>query len=130
MGDALQDIDRKIAQLRQVSGLARDVAPDIARVVELELRANIARGVAPDGTPWPLTEDGRVPLRNAAQAVSVRASGDQIVVTLGGVESRHHLGAVRGGIARPLIPSTLPPALAEKVDAVIMRAFAQAMGAR
>lgn len=123
---ALRD---RIARLRSLEQVPDQVGPQVARAIEAELRANIARGVGPDGTPWKLTQDGRVPLRGAASALTVRALGSTIIVSLEGAESRHHLGRVRGGVRRPIIPTgNMPEPILRAIDAIVLRAFDRAMG--
>lgn len=130
MADGRAALRAQIARLRKLSGLTKDVAPKVARAVERELRAQIAAGKGPDGKPWKRRQDGGQPLRNAAAALSVRAVGDVIVVRLDGVEARHHLGAVRGGVRRQIIPTgSMPDALTRAIEEVVTREFRSIMGA-
>jgi hypothetical protein len=101
----IADIDRMIARVRQLPELARRAAPEVAQVFERELRAQIARGEDPNGKAWQLTQDGRVPLRDAAKALTIRVVGDVIVAHLDGPEARHHHGRVRGGVRRQILPT-------------------------
>jgi hypothetical protein len=118
--------------IRRVRGLERfpeRAAPAIARALESELRRSIAAGAAPDGTAWKPTQDGRVPLRGAARALTVRATGAFVLARLTGVEARHHFGWVRGGLARPILPTTsvLPSAVARAVTRAAVEEFRRAM---
>lgn len=130
MADGRALLRAQIARLRKLEGLTKDVAPKVARAVERELRAQIAAGKGPDGKPWKPRQDGGQPLRNAASALSVRAVGDVIVVRLDGVEARHHLGAVRGGVRRQIIPTgSMPDAVSRAIEQVVTREFRAVMGA-
>jgi hypothetical protein len=79
--------------------------PKVADALERNLEAQIQRGVGPDGKPWKLTADGRVPLAGAAEALSVRAVGIDVVARLDGPEALHNDGRVRGHIKRQILPS-------------------------
>jgi hypothetical protein len=104
--DGFAALDRMIAKTRAIPGLVKEVAPEIARVVGVELKQNIDAGRAPDGTPWEPTKEGGRPLVNASKHVTVRAVGTVIVVRLtGAVEVKHHLGRVKGGVRRQIIPT-------------------------
>ena len=118
MADPSAGLRDHIARIRTLgTQLAENVAPPTAVALKRQIDASIAAGVSPDGTPLRPTQDGRVPLRNAAQAARVRAVGTTVIArvkgapTKGGlgVEERHHLGAVRGGkggrLRRPLLPT-------------------------
>lgn len=131
MPDGRAALDAQIKRLRSLPrALTRDAAPKIAKAVELEIRAQIARGVGPDGKPWKATEAGGRPLRHAAEHVTVVAVGDVIVVRVDGVEARHHLGAVKGGVKRPIIPTgALPDPIARAIGRVIAEQFRAHMGA-
>lgn len=121
MADALVDIDRMIAKLDELSELPERVAPQVARQLERGILANVARGVGPDGKPWAPTADGHKPLQGTSSGLTVQADGTRIVAHLEGVHARHHLGRVRGGIARPILPVTdaLPAPLERIVAGVI-----------
>lgn len=125
-------VSRMIGKLRGLPvAMTRDAAPDVAVALEAELRAQIARGESPGGQTWQPTQEGKVPLRGAAKALSVRASGPAIVVTLRGVEALHHAGRVRGRIARPILPTSsdgMPPPFARAIQRVLDQRFRAAMG--
>ncbi len=90
---ALRTLDRFIADLRSTKGIGKALAPQLAPIVKAEVDAAIAAGHGLDGTPWPARKDGGKPLVNAAKAVSVRAIGSAIVITLTGPEVFHQFGA-------------------------------------
>ena len=98
-----------IGRLRDLEDLPEVVAPEVADAVRDELEKQVARGVGPDGRPWKLTRDGRRPLRGAAKATSIKAIGSVVVMDLGGPEARHNLGAVRGKVRRPVLPTRRIP---------------------
>lgn len=120
----LTEFDRMIETIRDLPGLGRRAAPDVAEVIELALERTIAAGTTPAGEPWQPTRDGRTPLTGAAKALGVASVGSTIYVRLTGPEARHHLGTAAGGIERQVIPRAgLPPAMAEAVRAVLNRHF-------
>jgi hypothetical protein len=124
----IAELDAMIRRLRELpESLVKDAAPEIARVVEQEIKRTIAAGTTPEGEPWERTLDGRKPLQHAASAVFVGAVGTTIFVRLTGPEARHHLGQARGGKVRRVIPETIPPAMAAKMVDVIGERFAEAM---
>jgi hypothetical protein len=125
-GGKLQD---RINRLRTLPGLVDRVVPGAARAVDQEIRKQIKSGVGPDGKPWKLTEDGRVPLRNAGAALTTATNGKVVVASLEGVESRHHLGAVRGGVKRQILPTQgkLPEPMSKAIAEVCDREFERTM---
>jgi hypothetical protein len=112
-----------LRQLRDNVSRMPEAIPAIARrsaeAIEKQIAENIARGVGPDGKPWPPTEDGHKPLAGAANAVTSSAVGATVVVRVSGVEARHHAGKVNGGVARPIIPrGKLPPGMLDEVSTI------------
>jgi len=124
------ELDRMIECLRTLGpALTTEAAPAVAKAVERELDAQISRAVGPDGRPWKATQDGRTPLRNAAKALSVRAIGDVVVATLEGAEARHHLGAVKGGVKRQILPTgKIPDPVTRAIKTVLTTAFQRKTG--
>lgn len=102
---AFAALDAQIRRLRSVEGLAKDAAPHVAAALKEELDAQIARGQGPDGTPWPLTADGKKPLQNAAAATTVVAVGSAIVARVTGHDAFHHRGQTRGNVVRQILPN-------------------------
>ena len=126
--EVLRDMKRR---LRELGDIAEDVAPEVAEAVHDELTKQIRRGVGPDGRPWKLTRDGRQALRNADKALNVRAIGSVVVTSLGGPEARHHLGAVRGKVRRPILPTRrIPNPMTRAIRRVVERKFEHVMGVR
>lgn len=133
MGDAIADLSAYQARIRQLKGLGEKIAPDAARAWERETAAQVARGEAPDGTPWRKTADGRTPLRGAMKNVTTRAVGTTIIQRVAEHHARHHLGAVRGGkggrLKRPIISTEeLSDGAVKAISAVADRAFLETMG--
>lgn len=106
---------------------------ELATAVRVELNRTLAAGEQPDGTPWAPRKRGTRPvLVHARDAVIVRGIGKQIFVQVHGVHARHHLGWVKGGTTRPMIPTKgekLPPNILDAMRRVIESAFDKAMGA-
>jgi hypothetical protein len=107
---ARAELEDWIERVESLGKLAAGIAPEIAVELDRELRANIAAGRGPDGIAWPPTKDGKPALRGAGKALTVRAVGKVVLATLTGPEARHHLGAVRGGVRRQILPTTTLPA--------------------
>jgi len=126
----LADLDRMIATIRDLPGLGKIAAPDVADALEAALGRTIAAGTTPAGEPWRPTRDGRTPLTGAAKALGVAAVGATVYVRLTGPEARHHLGTAAGGVTRQVIPTrALPPAMAEAVRVVLNRHFVELVNA-
>ena len=136
MSDGAPDMDAMIAKLGALPGMVGRAAPAVAEAFDAELQRNIAAGVGPDGTPWRATKDGREPLVNAGDALSVKAVGNVVLARLDGIEARHHLGAIRGSsksnwLARPILPNAkIPKPVTTAIAAVLEGEFKKTMGAR
>lgn len=129
MADRLPELDRWIVRLRELGTLAQRAAPAVARAVEADILDHVRRGVGPDGTPWPATADGHLPLQGVAKDLRVRAIGTSVVATLEGVHARHHLGAVRGGVKRPILPTRrMPDSMTRAVRGVVEAEIRRAIG--
>lgn len=130
MSSGAIEIDRQIARLRELAKLVPTSAKGVADAMRDVIVDNIARGVAPDGTPWEPTQAGARPLRGAADALDVSPVGTVIVATLQGPEARHHLGAVRGGRRREILPtgSTIPGPMVDGIERALVDRFRVIMG--
>lgn len=118
-------MDRQIARLRTLSGFVGASAPAVAVAVKRELTTQIAAGTGPDGKAWKPTKAGTPPLRGAAGALTVRAVGTVVLATLTGVEARHHLGAVKGAVKRPILPTgKIPDPVSRAIERVLTGEFA------
>ena len=100
----------------------------MARALDKELTAQIARGEDPAGNPWQLTKKGEKPLRRAARGLTVKAIGSVILARLTGNSVRHHLGSARGRIRRQVLPSSkLTATLTKAITRVVRGEFRAAM---
>jgi hypothetical protein len=97
-------LDALVARLRSLPAAVRGTYPQMAEAIIDEIRQNIAAQRGPDGAPWPATQDGRAALSGAGAALSYEVRGTTIILTLTGIEARHHFGSVKGGRARPILP--------------------------
>jgi len=124
-------LDRMIASLRSLSTLPKDAAAAGAPLVEAELRATAAAGQAPDGTPWaPRKKDGGRAMANAANAITVRAVGTTILITLRGPEVYHHFGAA-GKPPRRVIPmGSMPKRIGDAVRLGFVQPWRKVKGQR
>lgn len=129
MAEGAAAMDEWIATLEGLGDLVEDAAPDVARAVEAELRDQVGRGVDPQGKPWPKTKAGKRALPDAMDDVTVRARGRRIEIKVTGAHARHHLGAVRGGVRRQIIPEgKLPRPMADAIGRVLEERFAEKVG--
>jgi len=120
-------IDRMITQIRGLKRLVVESAPDVAKMMERTLAANIKKAIDPYGKPWKPTLSGDPPLDGAMKAIRVRAIETVVVVTLTGIEILHHFGRARGGIQRMIIPiRKIPDAMNRGIIDALTRRF-QAM---
>jgi hypothetical protein len=113
-----------IDRLHRLEGLTTLSAPKVAVAVEAEVRDQISQGVGPDGVPWKKTKEGKTPLQNAASALTVRPIGSVVLLRLTGPEAKHHLGAVKGKIKRPIIPTgKIPDPMTRAIERVVTGEF-------
>lgn len=104
--------------------MALEVAPEGAKKLDEVLRANIAAGVAPDGSAWPLRQDGGQALQHAGDALEVKALDTVILARLTGPTALHHLGKARGHVQRRILPTKFAP---QPVVVAITDLLAEAM---
>lgn len=131
MADGLAALDEHIARIQQLPGMVERMAPAVGKALEGELRQQIARGVGPDGKPWAPTKEGKVPLQKAAKALRVRAVGTTVLAVLEGPEALHHMGRARGGVRRPILPTTtIPDPVVKAIGEVATAEFNKTMGGR
>ena len=129
MADGRAVLRAHIQRLRELEDLPTTVGPTVARAMKRELARQVARGVGPDGKPWPKTNDGEQPLQGAAKAASIRYLDGVVVVRLDGHHARHHLGAVRGKVRRPIIPTDrIPDPFTRAIQVVVTGEFRRVMG--
>jgi len=120
-----------IRTLQELSGFGLKSASKATREVEVVTRRQVARGLGPDGKPWKPTQAGTPPLKNAGAALTIKLKGKCIIWTLTGVEARHHLGAVRGKVKRPIIPiDVLPGPVVEAITKSYNSEFARITSAK
>lgn len=103
-----------IASLKALGQLERTATPKVAAALERTAKAQISRGTDPDGKPWPLTQEGEVPLRGAAGALAVVPAGRAVIMTLRGPEARHNNRTARGGVKRQVLPEKGVPRTYQK----------------
>jgi hypothetical protein len=121
-------LDAMIATIQKLPGMAERAAPDVADVVEQEIRRTIAGGTTAYGVKWKLTQRGEQPLQHAAEALKVAAIGSTIYARLLGPEARHHRGNARGGVARNILPiRVIPGPMAERISDVLTEHFQRAV---
>jgi len=100
----------------------REALPEISRELRTVLLENIAAQRGPDGRPWPATQDGRQALKNAGEDLTVQVVNNTILATLTGIPARHHTGAARGKVRRPILPTKgIPAPVVEAIGRVVRR---------
>lgn len=107
---AFAALQAQIRRLERLPVAIIEAAPEVADALHAELDAQIAAGTDPEGTPWQSTKEGKRPLQNASQSLTVRAFGNVILAKLTGPTALHHMGQARGGVRRQILPSSKLPA--------------------
>lgn len=120
---APEDIQAMIDRLRALEKLPQVAAPLVAKELEAEIRADIAKGQSPDGAKWPARKDGGKALANAGAALKVTTHGPVVVAQLTGPTAMHHLGRGKGGVRRQILPTRVPT----KIVAVLQKTVAKIM---
>lgn len=129
MADGFAQLQAMRSMLNRFGDLPKRAAPVVATELERVTRDHIARGVDPDGKPWPLTKDGNVALQTAGRGLSSRAVGTVAIVRLEGKAVLHHLGAARGGIKRQILPGRrLPPEYVQTIKRTLVAQFRELQG--
>ena len=110
--------------------LLRDAMPDVADAVHQALNVTIRAHQSPHGVPWAPRKQGTRPvLNNAADAVSHTNSDKRVYIAVRGINARHHKGAVRGSVQRPIIlykkdgVKALPPRIVDAINEVLRARF-------
>lgn len=119
------ELTAQITRLRTLPvRLRREAPPLVAKALDEQLRANIAAGRAPDGTPWAKTKKGEQALVNADKALAVTARGSVVFAKLTGPEALHNYGQVSGKVRRQILPSgRLPQSMTTAVRVVLVQLF-------
>lgn len=122
-----------IDSLRGLAKLNERTAAIAAPMLEGALRATASAGTSPDGQAWaPKKDGGGRPYAGAAKAISAKAIGDVVRVTLEGPEVFGHFGA-RGAPKRLMIPQgggSMPAVVAKVLDKASAQAFDEITGGR
>ena len=130
MSSAEQALTNMAAQLRAMPSVLERVMPKLQRATRDYLDECYARGVDPDGTPWPLTERGEVP-KLRGEHVEVVYQDYRIIVRAKGHEALHTLGKAkaRAKVTRSLLPkgSGIPPVLEKRWRAILEAELKAAM---
>lgn len=126
---AMRNLEAFTRRVESLPTALEEIAIDGAQIIHDEIEENIARGIDPDGKAWPATDDGHAPLVDAMKSVSVKADGETIHASVksGSVEERHHLGKVRGGKRRQIIPTGISASMRAAMDAAAQRRLTKKM---
>lgn len=122
----IAQLDEMIARIRRLGAptLVDEVAREAAPLVDAAIKRTARAGVTPLGAPWKSKKDGGAPLVNAAAAITTRALGRIVAVTLTGPTVFHHLG-LGGKPRRQVIPDgvSIPPGVKEAAIEAARRVF-------
>jgi len=124
------ELDEMTDAVRRLGTLPDDVARRSVTYVDAAVKATAAAGTDPNGKPWAPRKDGGRALVNAAAAISTKALGPVVQVTLTGPEVIHHFGDSRVP-RRQIIPdgaAGIPKGVGDALDRAAADAFAAAMG--
>jgi hypothetical protein len=117
-------LDAQIAKIKELGKLPEQVAPKVAFAAKEELRKQVAAQRGPDGRPWPKSEDGKPVLVNAGENVRATAVGSVVVLTVEDHYARHHMGFVKGGKRRPILPTNkIPDPMTRAITRVVTGEF-------
>lgn len=131
MSAATDALDAMIASCRKMETLVADAMPALTQTVRAESERTINAGTTAYGEQWQPTLTGDRPLQHAAKALTVLSVNQTIYVTITGPEARHHLGRVKGGRKRGIIPERgLPSTMANALRDVLAKAFDDAVAQR
>jgi hypothetical protein len=105
-------LDQLVALERQLDG-TKDAATRAARKAAPKLLALVkrqwAQGRAPNGSKWPLTKDGKIPLVALTSQATAQASGSSVVITLPEEAQYHQEGDPPRLPRRQLVPDPGEP---------------------
>jgi hypothetical protein len=123
-------LDEMISSLRGLVKIEERAAAIAAPLLEQHLKSTASAGTSPDGKAWAPTKKGGRAMANAAAAITTKAFGPVVRVTLSGPEVFHHY-AVRGEPRRQVIPDTgvdATPAVTAVLDKAMAQAFDELTG--
>jgi hypothetical protein len=129
-GDAA--LTAMVAMLRKLGALPGTAARLAAPRIEVEVKKTAAAGTTPEGKSWAPKKSGGQALMNAAAALSARAVGTAVVVSLKGVEVLHNFGSPRLP-ARQILPeggAGIPPNIVRALHEAAADAFRMATKGR
>lgn len=121
-------LEEMIASARRLERLNERAAEIAAPLLEARLKASATAGTTPDGKAWAPTKRGARAMPGAAKAISVRAIGPTIRVTLEGVEVFHNFGRPGHEERRQIIPdngAAMPAMVREVLDEALAKAWAE-----
>jgi metal-dependent amidase/aminoacylase/carboxypeptidase family protein len=117
MSAATDALNALVASMQNLQTLVPDSMPALVAAVRTETERTITAGTTAYGQRC-----------HAAKALTVMSVNKTIYITLTGPEARHHIGRVKGGRKRAIIPERgLPSAMANAMRAVLQRAFDEAV---
>lgn len=117
--DGTEALKEMADRMRAAPGALERALPRCRDAVEQYLQECYARGVTPDGEPWPVTETG-ARARLDGRTLRVVVKGNSIQVRLALHEALHSKGQARGGTQRRMVPKTrIPPELLTRMQAIV-----------
>ena len=129
---ANEALTQQITLMRALPEKLRAAAvPEVARILDTTIRANISAGTDPDGVPWQKTAAGATPLRNAGKALTTKVLGTVVLARITGPEALHHLGQAAGKIRRQILPTKrIPTTMTEAIKKAISVVYLKIAGGR
>lgn len=128
----IAELDSFIARVRGLKLLPTEVAKAAAPRVEGELKRSASAGTTPYGEKWPQKKDGGKPLVNAAAAVSCKAIGSVVEMSIDDYVHRIHNSGAEGGVpSRQMLPDgtrSLPQPIVVALEASAAEVFERRMG--
>ena len=112
-------------RLRTSTEVLAKAAPDVAEAVKHVLTQTISAQRDPYGNAWPLTQQGKPALVNAARALTYRIVGRlRIRFSVKGHHGLHNKGRALGRVRRQMTPSKdrglVTPAIRDAIDTALL----------
>lgn len=125
-------MDAQIRKLNQLAnGFPERVAPLVGAAGKEELKKQATAQEGPDGKPWEKSEEGKDVLVNSGNKVRVTIEGTSVTFSIRSPEARHHIGAVKGGKRREILPNArIPQKMTKAITKVVTGEFQAVMNGK
>jgi len=115
-------LEQLVALERRLEGVEARAATRAAPALLAVAKSQWSVGQAPDGTTWPRTKDGRVPLTALTSQATARAEGTEVVIELPEECAYHQAGDPPRLPQRKIVPDDgddPPPAWVTPIEDAI-----------